>query len=179
MANINDLLPASVALELRVVPMRELAGTLILATDSQVLDETRDRIAYILNRKVHLVTRSPEWIEGELDSRYRFCDELAENSIENDSVSWYWPSWHYLDGDKLFVKASGWQGMTHWTGAQEFPRDHPDREFWNWLIAIPQYHGLLADREIPKIKRVWNRYRQRAMTATNNPMDRSGGSAAS
>ncbi len=176
--DIYDWLPASVAIELRVVPLRELAGTLILATDSHSLNETRDRVACILNRKVHLVTRSAEWMEGELDSRYRFCDDHYENSTENHSACWYWPSWHCYDGDKLVVKASGWEGTTHWTGAQEFPPDHPDREFWNWLIAIPHYHGLLTDQEIPKIKRVWNRYRQRTMGATNNPMDRSGGSAA-
>ena len=177
--DIDDSLPASVAVELRVVPLCLLAGTLIVATDSHSLNELRDRVACILNRKVHVVTRSSEWLEKELDSRYRFSDEYDDNSTENYSTCWYWPSWHWFDGDKLVVKASGWDGTTHWTGAQEFPPDHPDREFWNWLVRIPHYHGLLDEVEIPKIKRVWNRYLRRTMQATNRPLDRSGGSATS
>ena len=179
MVDINDLIPASVAIEMRVIPLRELAGVLIIAKDAAVCDETCERVAFILNRKVHFVSRSSDWIEAELDLRFRSCPELLGNANEADTISWYWPSWHYYDEGKLVVKASGWEGMSHWTGAQEFAMDHPDREFWNWLVKIPQYRGLLDQREIPRIKRIWNRYRQRVLQAANQPMDRSGGSAAS
>lgn len=161
MGNIDEIIPASVALDMGVVPIREIGKTLVLASDAKVTTETRERIAFILNRDVRFVIRSNTWIEAELESRYRYPFDDHVDSDKNDSISWYWTDWHYLDGDKLVVKASGWDGMTHWTGAQEVPVDHPDREFWEWLIRIPQYHGLLDAREIPRIERIWNRYRQR------------------
>jgi hypothetical protein len=180
MLGIKDTIPASVAIELRVVPVREIGNTLVLATDCKTEKETKTRLVFILNRDVRLVVRSRDWIEAELDAHYRSSGELIENGSEDNRISWYWPSWHYLDGDKLVVKASGWEGMMHWTGAHEFPIDHPDREFWNWLIMIAYYcNGLVDDREIPRIKRVWNRYKRRSATATNNPMARSDGPDAS
>lgn len=180
MLDIKDTIPASVAIELRVVPVREIGSTLILATDSEANTEARSRLAFILNRDVRFVVRSRDWIEAELDAHYRSLCDSIENPSDDNGISWYWPSWHHLKGDKLVVKASGWEGMMHWTGTREFPVDHPDRAFWNWLITIAYYsNGLLDDREIPRIKRIWNRYRRRSATATNNPMDRNGGSTAS
>ena len=85
MTDINDIIPASVAVEMRVVPLREVAGILILATDVQNFNETRDRIAFILNRNVRIVTRSCDWMEAELDTRYRSSPELLKNPSENDS----------------------------------------------------------------------------------------------
>lgn len=169
MVGINDTIPASVAIEMRVVPLRELAGTLIIATDAQVLHETLERLSFILNRKVRFVVRSYDWMEAELDCRYRCSPELSGTTTENDTVSWFWPSWHYFDGDKLIVKASGWEGMSRWTGVQEFALDHPDRAFWNWLVKVPQYREMLDQREIPRIKRIWYRYCKRVMRARNNP----------
>ena len=161
MRELDDIIPASVAIDNRVVPIREIGKTLVLATDESVLPETRERIAFILNRNLRFVVRSHDWIDAELELRYRFPVDDTAHADESDSVCWYWPDWHYVDGDKLVVKTSGWEGMTHWTGAHEFSTDHPDRDFWDWLVEIPQYHGLLDEREIPKIRRVWNRYRQR------------------
>jgi len=180
MLDINDTVPPSVAIEMRVVPIREIGGKLVLATDGKVGIETRDRIVFILNRDVRFVLRSRDWIDAALDTHYGYRNEPADNDFEIGNISWYWPSWHSRNGETLAVKCSGWNGTTHWSGAHEFPPEHPDREFWEWLISIPQYcNGLLDDREIPKIRRVWNRYRQRTTLATNKPMDRSGGSAAS
>lgn len=180
MHDIANTVPGSVAIDMRVVPVREIGRTLVLAIDTQPTTETRSRLAYILNREVRFVFRSHDWIESQLDTCYRDSDETLEDPIGSKGVSWYWPSWHYIEGDKLVVKASGWEGMTHWTGAYEFSSNHPDREFWEWLITIDYYaKGLLDDRDIPKIKRVWGRYRQRTNAATNNPLERSGGSAAS
>ncbi len=180
MQDIANTVPGSVAIEMRVVPVREIGRTLVLAIDTQQATEAQSRLAYILNREIRFVFRSHEWIESQLDTCYRDPGEALEDSMDSEGVSWYWPSWHYIEGDKLVVKASGWEGMTHWTGAHEFSSNHPDREFWNWLITIDYYaKGLLDDRDIPRIKRVWERYRQRTNAATNNPIDRSGGSAVS
>lgn len=179
MENIDDALPASVALEMRFVPVRELAGVLILAADTKVTAENHERIEYILNRKVCFVYRSRDWMEAELDRRYRSGSDANDTSPESCSASWYWPKWHYLDGDTLVVKASGWEGMTHWTGAGEFPVDHPDRAFWDWLVTIPQYGGRLDERKIPQIKRIWNRYRRRVTQAANPPARPSGDPSAS
>jgi hypothetical protein len=180
MVDVKDTIPASVAIELRVVPVREIGSTLVLATDCNTETETKSRLVFILNRDVRFVVRSTDWIDAELDAHYRSSGELLGNTSDDNGISWYWPSWHYLDGDKLVVKASGWEGMMHWTGAREFPVNHPDREFWNWLITVDYYsNGLLDDREIPRIKRIWNRYRRRSTAATNKAIHRSRGSAAS
>ncbi len=180
MAEIHSTIPFSVAIDLRVVPVREIGSTLVLATDSKTGIEAQNRIEYLLNRDVRFVFRNRQWIESELDAHYRSTEEFDEVETEYDSISWYWPSWHHLNGDKLVVKASGWDGSTHWSGAYEFPADHPDRAFWNWLITIPMYaNGLLDDREIPKVKRIWIRYQHRTLQGTNNPMNPSGGLDAS
>jgi hypothetical protein len=169
MLEIKDTIPASVAIELRVVPVREIGSTLILAIDCKTNTETMSRLAFILNRDVRFIVRRRDWIEAKLNAHYRSSCDLIENPSDDNSISWYWPSWHYLEGDKLVVKASGWEGMMHWTGAHEFHVDHPDREFWNWLITIAYYSNrLLDDREIPRIKRIWNRYRRRSATATKS-----------
>lgn len=180
MQDITNTVPPSVAIEMRVVPVREIGFTLVLAIDSKPTTEIESRLVYILNRKVRFVVRSHDWIETQLDAHYRDPGEPLEGSTDSEGISWYWPSWHYVEGDKLIVKASGWEGMTHWTGAHEFPSNHPDREFWQWLITVKYYaKGLLDHRQIPKIKRVWRRYRQRTRAATNNPMNPSGGSGVS
>jgi len=168
MQDITDTVPGSVAIEMRVMPVREIGRTLVLATDSKPSTETESRLILILNRDIRFVVRSHNWIETQLDTHYRTSGEPLEDSVDIQGISWYWPSWHYVEGDKLVVKVSGWEGMTHWTGAHEFPSNHPDRGFWEWLIAIEYYSkGLLEDREIPKIKRVWRRYRRRTKLATN------------
>ena len=175
MLDITAAIPGSFAIELRVVPVREIGRTLVLATDCKPTSDIESRLTFLLNRKVRFVIRSRDWIESELDAHYRSCDASTEDVTEDQGNSWYWPSWHYLDGDKLVVKASGWEGTSHWTGAAEFPTDHPDRAFWEWLIAIDYYsQELLDDRDITKIKRIWNRFRQRTNAATNKPMNPSG-----
>lgn len=186
----SEVIPAAIAFGYRVVPIREIGSTLVLATDGDTGTEARSRLVFILEREVRFVVRSRDWMEAQFDAHFRTpvelvegsndnsTAELIEGSTDNTSVCWYWPSCHILSGDKLIVKTSGWTGDTHWSGADTFPVDHPDREFWNWLITIANYsRGLLSVREIPKIKRIWNRYRRRSKAATNNPMHRSGGSS--
>ena len=115
MPDIKDTVPASVAIDMRVVPVREIGRTLVLATDDKIGNEARDRIVFILNREVRFVLRSRDWIEGELDTHYRSPGEFDKIGTDVDGISWYWPSWNYLDGSKLVVKASGWEGSTHWS----------------------------------------------------------------
>ena len=55
-------MPASVAYENFVVPMRLLADTLIVATATPLTSETQERLQFIMNRCVRGVIRSAEWI---------------------------------------------------------------------------------------------------------------------
>lgn len=174
MKNISHTLPASIAIDIRVVPVRELGRTLVVAVDCTPTSETRDRLMYLLNRNVRLVLRDHDWIETQLDAYYRTDHETLEDASDPasdaESHSWYWPSWHSLRGETLVIKASGWEGTTHWTGAYEVSADHPDRAFWEWLIATEYYaKGLLEEREVPKIKRVWKRIHERTQARTSDP----------
>ncbi|MCA8987030.1 MAG: hypothetical protein KDA78_05285 [Planctomycetaceae bacterium] len=177
--DITSSVPAPLAMEMRVIPVRESGRTLVLASDCKPAAEAQEKLAFILNREVRFVIRSRSWIDAQLELLYRSAAEQKVNSAEDEGVTWFWPACHYLDGDKLIVKVSGWEGMEHWTGAQEFPLDHPDRAFWNWLITVDHYgKGLLDEREIPKIRRIWNHFRQRKDVRDNsiNSDDGSNGS---
>lgn len=160
--DITSTLPPPIAIEMRVVPVRKIGDTLVLATDCKPAPETIERLVFILSRNVRFVVRSHDWIEEQLEAHYRSSEDSAEIPTEDRCGSSVRPSCHWYDGDKLVVSASGWNGSELWTGAREIAIDHPDREFWNWLITIDYYSkGELNDPEICRIKRIWNRYKRR------------------
>jgi len=152
---IAELVPASVAYDNHVVPLRILADTLIVASAEPLTTETQQRLHFILNRNVRGVIRSAEWIAIKLHELY---DHQPESDDADTGVTWYWPNWYWYDGDQLNVKCSGWEGMSHWTGCHEFPPDHADYDMWRWIVLVPQYHRLVDEKEVPGIRRIWHRY---------------------
>lgn len=154
-----DLVPQSVAEELRVVPLRFLGGVLVFAGPQRLGPNDIERLAFILNRRVHCTVRSDKWYDRAMTLLYP--SERAASSSDGHSVSWYWGGWHYWAGETLVVKASGWEGMEHWTGAAEIPPDHADYDLWRWIVNYPLYHRLIDETEIPAIRRVWRRWQSR------------------
>ena len=150
-----DLVPASVAYDNHIVPLRILADTLVVATATPLTTETQQRLHFILNRNVRGVIRSAEWIAVRQHELYGNQPELDETDA---GVTWYWPDWHWYDGDQLNIKCSGWEGSSHWSGCAEFPPDHPDHDMWRWVVTVRQYHRLVDEKEVPSIRRIWNRY---------------------
>ena len=150
-----DLVPHSIASELRVVPLRMLGGVLVFAGPSPLSAIDLERLAFILNRRIHAVVRTDDWYRRAKTLLYPDDTEPASSP---SSTSWYWGGWHGWSGDTLIVKASGWEGMEHWTGAAEFPRDHCDFDLWCWIVDHPIYHRLIDETEVPAIRRVWKRW---------------------
>ncbi len=157
-----DLVPQSVAEELCVVPVQLLGGVLVVAGPQRLGKTDVERLAFILNRKVHCTVRSDQCYEHALALLYPA--ETESSSADSQSVCWYWGGWHYWDGETLVVKASGWEGMEHWTGAAVFSPDHKDHDLWCWIVNYKLYHRLIDKTEIPQIRRVWRRWLSRVAT---------------
>jgi hypothetical protein len=74
-----------------------------------------------------------------------------------NAITWYWPDWHSIDADgTLRVKASGYDGDSHWSGEQTITPAESDYEFWRWLVAQKEYHRLVEDSELSAIREVWS-----------------------
>lgn len=157
-ADAVELVPASVAYDNRIVPLRFLADTLIVGTAEPLSTEARQRLTFILNRNVRGVIRSADWIEARLQELY---DVHPESDEMHNGATWYWPHWHWWEGEQLNVKCSGWEGSIHWSGCHEFPPDHAEHDMWRWIVAERQYHRLVDEKEIPSIRRIWRRYLSR------------------
>lgn len=77
-----------------------------------------------------------------------------------DAIAWVWPHWHNVDVDgTLHVKASGWQGDTHWTGERAISPTEAEYDFWRWLVAQKECHRLIEETELPAIREEWARRR--------------------
>ena len=75
-----------------------------------------------------------------------------------DAITWYWPDWHSVDSDgTLHVKASGYQGGSHWTGDRAISPAEPEYDFWRWVVAQKEYHRLVEESELPAIREEWSR----------------------
>ena len=93
MRALDDIIPASVAIDNRVKPLCEIGRTLVLAIDESVSTNTTERISFILTRDVRFVVRGHHWIGAELKMRCRFpCDDTTHID-EGDSICRCWPVW--------------------------------------------------------------------------------------
>ncbi len=158
-AELADLLPASVAVENRIIPIGEIGDTLVVASDLELVGERRDKLTFILNRSLRSVPRSSAWIDATLAEVYapRFRESEAF-----ECTCTFWPFAHWDDEEgTLFIKTTGFDGEVFWTGALEMPPDHVDRDFWLWVFTIPQFQQLIDEQEVPKLKRIWRRYLSR------------------
>jgi hypothetical protein len=80
------------------------------------------------------------------------------NEFCGDGITWYWPDWHGVDSDgTLHVKASGWQGGSHWTGEIAIGTEKPEYTFWRWFVGQKEYHRLVEETELPAIREEWLR----------------------
>jgi hypothetical protein len=79
-----------------------------------------------------------------------------------DDIIWYWPEWHSVDSDgTLHVKASGWQGGSHWSGETAISPEKTEYEFWRWFVTQKEYHRLVEKHELPIIREEWVRLSSR------------------
>src|SRR5262249_59324050 len=62
--------------------------------------------------------------------------------VASTAITWYWPDWSRFDSDgTLHVKASGYQGDSHWTGENVFIPEQPEYGFWWWVLAQDKDHA--------------------------------------
>jgi hypothetical protein len=164
LVNFSDVVPESVARANDVVPMGTIGTTLVLAGTAKFSDADKEDLEFVLNRRIRIVIRSSDWIQARQAMIYS-CLE-SDEAASTDPVTWYWPDWHAFEDDgTLKVKCSGWRSdNVHWNGMHEFPPNHADYAFWRWVVGCKFYHRLLDERELPAVRRVWNRYQVRCTT---------------
>jgi hypothetical protein len=170
-AEAAHLIPAPIACENRIVAITAVAGTLVVGASEPLSEELQEKLQFILNRRVRGVIRSEEWITEKLQELYDVPDDVSDRNEQPAPVHWYWISCRREDeepiGDRTFyLKTSGWDidedgRRFHYSGAAEISKDHPDHEMWKWVMEYPYFEGLIDERDVPRIRRIWNRYRQR------------------
>jgi hypothetical protein len=154
-----ELVVASLACYYGIAPMRLLGDVLIVATALPLTEEAETCVRFIVGREVRYVIRSPEYIAARQRELY---GQEPESGDDSDHITWYWPHWHWFDGNELHIKCSGWDDDgTHWSGCQVFASDHPDYEMWRWIISIRSFRRLLEESEMVGIRRIWTRYLSR------------------
>lgn len=159
------LVPECIARENRIVPLATLDSTLIVGCDRDFTQALRDKLRFILQRDVHAVRRPASWVDSALDTSYAALYESHDADTESPDTTWYWIGWHSFDDDgTLVIKTSGWDSECRWNGAADFAPTDPDYDFWCWVVSIPQYNEMIDSEQIPKLRRIWNRYLDRSPT---------------
>ena len=104
-AAVAEFIPASIAFECRVVPLADWNGLLVVASDSPLSQDVRDKLLFVLNRNVRGVVRSREWVDSYLHILYDTPRESEQ--AEYPSITWYWPHWyHFKEDGTLVVRCS-------------------------------------------------------------------------
>lgn len=156
-----EIVPSCIAYENRIVAIADWQGLLIFGSDTSITDADKTRLSTILGRRVRVLYRSAAWVDANLQKAYETTREY--NTTAFGDVTFYWPEGHRFDAEgMLTIPCSIWQGATtHCSGAAQYSRSHEDYGFWSWVVRIPQYHRLVADSELPAIRRIWRRYLER------------------
>lgn len=153
--------PESVARSNGCVPLRILGKTLVMGYCGEQDPTTEGKLRFILNRPIRMIQRCADWIAARTKELYGDDQNYPPQSDEDCSVTWYWPGWFWFEPGTLNIKCSGWTETGHWSGCHPVRYDDPDIEFWIWIVKQKYYHRLVEHGEIPKIKRIWRRYKQR------------------
>ena len=159
------LVPECVARENRIVPLATLESTLIVGCDHDFTEKLRDKLQFILQRRVRAVRRSTTWVDSSLNASYAALYDSEIEDREPSDTTWYWIGRHtFGDDGTLVIKTSGWNSECRWNGAADFAPTDPDYDFWCWVVSIPQYNEMTDSKEIPKMRCIWNRYLNRRPT---------------
>jgi hypothetical protein len=136
-------------------------------------EEDREVVEYLLHNdfslgpRLEFVSQEVARLQGSVRAvscpwcrvgRLHVPPEDWDKFTAGNAITWYWPGWHSVDADgTLHVKASGWQGDSHWTGEQAFSPAEPEYDFWRWLVAQKEYHRNVEESELPAIEEEWSR----------------------
>jgi hypothetical protein len=74
---------------------------------------------------------------------------------EPRDTTWYWRACHAFDSSgTLHMAISGWQADgTRWSGQMDRPVDHPEYNFWKWLLSESGCtKALISDTELEKLR---------------------------
>jgi len=147
------LCPASLAREDGTFPLECMGTILTIAVGAPLADEALDRVEFVLNREIRQVVHPAAVVREAIRRHY------GEGKEDHDlDVCWCWPTWRHVAPDgTLDIKASGWEGNTHWTGSREIKPDDPDYAFWRWLVDNDEYDRLVDERELPEARQRWAR----------------------
>jgi hypothetical protein len=81
---------------------------------------------------------------------------------DSKHITFYYPGASSVQSDgSIMMRATGWEGDEHWTGAHRVKADAPDFAFWQWLISQKQrWVGLrfVSSEDLPKIREEYERH---------------------
>lgn len=153
--DIAALVPASVAREEGIFPLGCSWSHVTVAVGAPLTVEVLDKVQFLLGREVRQLIYPAAAVREAILRHYGGAEPDEDGDLD---VCWCWPTCRHVAADgTLDIKASGWQGNTHWTGWREVKPDDPDYAFWRWLIDNDDYDRLVEDRELPEIRRRWAR----------------------
>jgi hypothetical protein len=164
-SEIQATLPESIARENLCVPILRIGSTLLIATSNPDAESLSEKLRFVLDQPIRMIARNTHWIQSKIDAVYSIHRGLSDEPQPSASMS-YWAQCARHDGSSLFVAASGVsatpQSYSHWSGEIEFSIDHPDRDFWDWLVTIQSFKRMLTERDLVAIRRIWQRSMRRA-----------------
>jgi hypothetical protein len=164
---VRERMYAGVPFDQIELPVEQLPAAWVSGEEDQEVVEYLRRSHFSLGQRLEFVSKEVSRIQGSVGTVscpqcqvgwLHVSPEDWDEFTASDAISWYRPHWHGLDTDgTLHVKASGWQGGSHWTGELAIKPAQPDYKFWRWLVAQKEYHRLVEESELPAIREQWLR----------------------
>ena len=165
-SEIQATLPESIAREDLCVPILRIGSTLLIATPNPHAEYLGEKLTFLLEQPVRLIARDTNWIQSKIDAAYS-ANMGSENEPQPAVSTLYWALCNWHDGSSLCIATSGIrtspQSYCHWSGSIEFAIDHPDRDFWDWVVAKDAFKRILTEKDLIAIRRIWHRIIRRAL----------------
>jgi len=148
------ILPTSLAHELECALIRRTGGTLLIASAAPLSAADHERLEYILDGKVKVLVKGPEVIRATL-SRYYPVDIVESGTTV---VSYLIETGRSLDDGSVFIATSSVADGFFISGFVQFTPDHPEFQFWSWVIRRPEFRHRMSPRQVVGIHRIWRRF---------------------
>jgi hypothetical protein len=80
---------------------------------------------------------------------------------DSKDITFYYPGASSVERDgSIIMRATGWEGTEHWTGAHKVKADAPDIGFWQWMVSQKErWRGLqfVSSDDLPNFRDEYER----------------------